>query len=274
MGWFENVLHGLHHLPNFWIWVVIAGLNLSLFLLLPLLVRRFYNVELNADVVKGADDAFKTLVALTMALSAFALVQVEGIHRNVSDLAAREGAILLKFDRSLADFSVDDATAVREGLRGYLSSLVKSEWPGLATGERSAETSARLADLSARVEHLNVTEPKQLVSLGEAKGQLAQIKDVREARLASSHMNLSPYFWFGILAALGILAVLGWFQAPVEKMVPYLGGLMLGLSTLLSIVVISSGVFEGESRVTAEPIERTLALIPPAAAPAAPAAAH
>ena len=55
--------------------------------------------------------------------------------------------------------------------------------------------------------------------------------------------------------------VLGWFQTPVEKAIPYVAGIAIGLSTLLSVLIVSSGIYEGESRVKPDAIERTLALI-------------
>ena len=146
------VIHGLHQLPNIYIELVLILFNLALFVAAPLALRRALHIEIHEDVAKGADDAFKTLVALTMAMTAFALVQVEGLHRNVGDLVSREGAILLKFDRTIEDFGGPLAPAAEQRLRDYAASVRQSEWPAMASGGRSADTSARLSALSASVD--------------------------------------------------------------------------------------------------------------------------
>jgi len=251
----------LHGQPIILIWTIIVAINLSVFLIIPIAVRLIMKIEPNVDVAKGADDAFKTLTGLAMAVIAFSLVQVEGLHRNVGDLVSREGAILQKFDRTIDDFAGDQAAEIRTPLRAYVASVIQTEWPAMAEGRRSADTSAKLAALTTAINQVDADGTKPAGLSGEMRGQLIQLKDVREARLSSSHMGLSPYFWWGILLAMSLLAVLGWFQAPIEKAVPYLGGIVIGLSTLLSILVVSAGVFEGSGRVPPEAIERAQVLI-------------
>ena len=241
--------------------MVVVVTALSFFLVFPLVVRRILNITIHSEVAKGADDAFKNVVTLTMALTAFSLVQVEGIHRNVADLVSREGAILLKFDRTLDDHPGSGSAPVESALRAYVASVIQSEWSAMVQGDRSSETNTKLNSLSAKVAQLDDGSLENTALLGELKGQFIQVKDIREARLATTHMNLSPYFWLGILVAMMSVMVLGWFQTPVEKAIPYVAGIAIGLSTLLSVLIVSSGIYEGESRVKPDAIERTLALI-------------
>ena len=256
-----SIIKWLHQFPNIYIWLTIVAMNILLFLVLPLIVRTALKITINAEVARGADDAFKNVVTLSMALIAFSLVQVEGLHRNVADLVSREGAILLKFDRTLDEHPGSGAGLVEKPLRAYVASIVQNEWPAMAGGGRGADTPAKLAALSASIGQLDNGVLEDASLLGELRGQFIQVKDIRDARLASSHMNLSPYFWWGILAAMTSLMVLGWFQTPVEKAIPYVAGIAIGLSTLLSILIVSAGIFEGESRVQPDAIARTLALI-------------
>lgn len=267
------LIHWLHQFPSLVIWMAIAITNLLLFLIIPLAVRRALNVTLNAEVARGADDAFKNIITLTMALIAFSLVQVEGLHRNVADLVSREGAILLKFDRTFDDLPDAQADLVEKPLRTYVASLIESEWPAMAKGERSEEASANLNALAQGIKALGAIEEVNPSLVGDLRGQFVQVKDIREARLATSHMNLSPYFWWGILAAMVCLMTLGWFQTPVEKAIPYVAGITLGLSTLLAMLIVSSGIFEGASRVQPDAIARTLALIDSPEGPVTPQAA-
>lgn len=247
--------------PTLFIWLTITAINLMAFLAVPMAIRWILKIELNADLVKGADDAFKTLTGLAMALIAFSLVQVEGMHRNIDDLVSREGAILQKFDRTIDDFAADGAVLARAPLRAYVTSVIQSEWPAMADGRRSVETSARLEALSRVIDELARDPSRPADMAGELKGQLIQVKDVREARLSSSHLGLSPYFWWGIPVAMALLAVLGWVQAPIQKAIPYLGGIVIGLSTLLALLVVSAGMFAGDGRVRPDAIVRAQTLI-------------
>ena len=272
---FSSLMHGLHGLQNIFIVLIVIFLTLLLMLVIPLAIRRQFKISFSANLVKGADDAFRTLVGVTMALMAFALVQVEGLHRNVGDLVSREGAILLKFDRTIEDFGGDQAPLVKQQLRAYVASVMQSEWPAMAHGGRSNDTSAKLVSLSSSIDQLAPNTPKQHALIGEIGGQLIQVKDIREARISSSYVNLSPYFGLGIAMAMLTLTVLGWFQSPAEKAVPFVGGIALAISTMLTILIISSGIFEGESRVTPDAIGRTLAIIDsgaPAVVPDSPSA--
>ena len=70
-------------------------------------------------------------------------------------------------------------------------------------------------------------------------------------------------FYFRILFPV-IVALSALFLGACEETtpaVPYLGGIVIGLSTLLTVVIVSSGIFEGGGRVSPGAIERTLTLI-------------
>ena len=121
------MLDWLHSLPNLEIGLVIIAATVSLCVVLPYAVRRRFGLEVSADVAKGAEEGFKLMASMTMAIMAFGLVQEQTFHRNVEDLAAREAAIVLKLDRHLGEFGTPAAAAARVDLRAYAESVVHDE---------------------------------------------------------------------------------------------------------------------------------------------------
>ena len=69
-------------------------------------------------------------------------------------------------------------------------------------------------------------------------------------------MSLQIYFWQALLSAIGLLTIFGWIQSLLPKMVAYVGGVTLGVSLLLTVLITTDGLFVGESRVTAAAIAR------------------
>jgi hypothetical protein len=198
-----------------------------------------------------------------MALLAFCLVQVQSIHRSVEDLAARESTIILKVSRALTDYGGDQGTTLRTKLRAYAESVANDEWPLLSKARRSVVTSERLEDLIRGCSQLQAETPAQQLAMAEVRGGMAQVSDVREARLSAAQINLAPYFWMAIAAVITILVVIGWFQGPLPKMIVYVGGVTLGISMLLTLLIVASGVYVGESRVTPSALVHVLPLLGP-----------
>lgn len=248
----------LHTLPNVGIGVLILSFGLSVSTLLPLFIRWKFHLEPSEHVAKGAEESFKLFTSLTMLLLAFCLVRVQGDHRNVEDLVAREATIIFKLNRALAGFGGDEAQALRGGLKLYAKSTVDVEWPLLAKGERSEATSQLLAVLIEGCRELDPETPLQQLARAEVLGTLTQMSDVREARLSASRLTLPYYYWQALASALSLLVIFGWLQNPLPKMVAYVGGVTLGVSLLFTVLVATEGLFVGESRVTAEAIARII----------------
>jgi len=248
----------LHSLPNVGIGVLFGCFGLIVSILIPLVVRWKFHLEPSDNVARGAEEAFKLFTSLTMLLLAFCLVRVQGDHRTVEDLVAREATIIFKLNRALAGFGGDDVLALRENLKLYATSTVNVEWPLLAQGQRSEDTSDLLSILVQGCRELDPETPLQQLARAEVLGTLTQMSDVREARLSASRLSLPIYFWQALLGAIGFLIIFGWLQSPLPKMVVWVGGVALGVSLLLTVLVTTDGLFVGESRVTAEAIARIL----------------
>jgi hypothetical protein len=83
---------------------------------------------------------------------------------------------------------------------------------------------------------------------------LNQLSDVREARLSASRLKLPSYLWDALTMSIILLIAFGWFQNPLPKMVAYVGGVTIGVSVLLTLVIALEGLFIGESQVNPDAI--------------------
>ena len=255
------MLAWFHAMTDIEIGLVIGSTTVLLCVALPFFVRRRYGLHVSSDVAKGAEEAFKLMSSMTMALMAFCLVQVQTLHRNVEDLAARESTIILKVDRALRDFGGPSAPGLRQTVRRYATSVAADEWPLMAKAGRSAATTALLAELTRQTEDMKADTPEQQMALVEMRGGMTQLNDVREARLSAARIELPPYFWMTIVAVVSILVVLGWFQGPMPKLLIYVSGVTLGISMLLTLLIVASGIYVGESRVTPKSIEAIVPML-------------
>jgi hypothetical protein len=187
-------------------------------------------------------------------LIAFSLVRVQGDHRNVEDLVSRESALIFKLNRSLAAFNGGHSAELQGDLKDYANSIVSDEWPLMAKGERSEETSNLLVDITQGVRLLDPKTPVQQMARAEIVTTLNQLSDVREARLSASRLHLPSYLWEALSVSIILLIGFGWLQNPLPKMVAYVGGVTIGVSVLLTLVISLEGLFVGESQVTPDAI--------------------
>jgi hypothetical protein len=143
-------------------------------------------------------------------------------------------------------------------LKDYLKSVVQVEWPLLLKGERSDETSALILGLIQDARTLEPKNAPEQLARAEILGTLTQLADLREARLSSSRLALPGYYWAAIGVALCLLTFFGVLQNPLPKLLTYVGGVTLGVSLMMTMLIATEGVFSGESRVTPEPIVKAM----------------
>lgn len=247
-----------HSLSNIQLLLFLLVVGLTLSTLLPYVVRRYANWDPSEPLAKGAEESFKVLISLCLLLLAFSLVRAQGDHRSVDDLVSREATVLLKLDRAYAGFNSPDSEKLRVTLKRYASELVTDEWKLLEKGERSDKASNTLAALSTGTRSLDPTNAPQQIARAEILSAFTQLSDLREARLAASRVELPSYLWQAIAVALGLLTILAWLQAPLKKMLTYCGGVTCALSVLLTVLISTTGIFEGENAVTAAPIAKAI----------------
>lgn len=256
------MINWLQQLPNIYLGILIMSSGITVSTVIPILVRHHFKLDYtSASLAKGAEEGFKLVTTLTLLLLAFCLVRAQEDHRNVEDLVAREATIIYKVNIGLGEFGGEEAKVLQEKLRRYAESAVNDEWPQLSRGERSAKTSALLEDLDNSGRKLMPKTRAQQFAQSAVINTLAQMSDVREARLSASHLSLPIYYWQAIFCAILLLIVVGWFQHPLSKLAIYVSGIVLGVSLMLTLLIITDGIFTGQNRVTPLAIERMLPLL-------------
>lgn len=253
------MLNLFHSLSNVQIGLLLLGFGLTCSTIAPCLLRHYLKWNPSDVFAKGAEESFKVMISLTLLLLAFCLVRTQGDHRSVEDLVAREAAVVLKLDRAYSSFGSDSGDKLRVNLMQYAKLVADVEWPLMETGGRSDRAMASLTALSIGSKSLEPQSAPQQIARAEILSTFAQLADLREARLAASRVELPTYFWQAIVCSISFLVVLGWFQSPLTKMVPYVGGVTAALCLLLTVLISTAGIFVGENAVTALSLSKSIA---------------
>jgi hypothetical protein len=225
---------------------------------IPALLRRRFDIKIEDNLSKGAEESFKLFISLSLLLLAFCMVRAQSDFRGAEDIVSREATVLLKMDRAYESFATDDTDAMRLVLRTYAEHLVNDEWPVLAKGERASNASEDLRVISTISKQLEPQTPEQQVARSEIIQSVNQLNDLREARISASFVKLPTFYWYAIFTALFFLTIFGWLQNPLSKMVTWVGGVTCGVSLMLTVLISTSGIFVGQHAVSAEPIRDAL----------------
>lgn len=253
------MLNMLQSLSNTQLGSLIFALGLVSSTILPALLRQRLKLHPGEALAKGADEALKIMLTLTLLLLAFCMVRTQGDHRSVEELVAREAAVILKLDRAYGGFGTEKGEKLQTQLLQYANTVVIKEWPLLPVGGESRDVTGMLAELSKGSKSLEPQTAPQQIARAEILSAFTQLMDLREARLAASNIKLPVYFWQAISVGILMLTVLMWFQVPTIKLVSYGAGVTCALSLLLTVLISTSGIFVGENRVTTLPIESVIA---------------
>lgn len=248
----------IHDIPNFGIGAMVIAAGLTVTTLVPFLIRKRWGWSPDEHWIKGAEEGFKLFTSLSLMILAFCLVRVQGDHRNIEDLVAREGTIVQKLHRAMGSYEGPEAALMQGQLQAYARQVVDQEWPRLAHGQHDAEVLAVLTRLIKTARSLDADTPVKQLARVEIVAALTQLADVRDARLAASQVQLPGYYYQALIISLLAMAFFGWFQTPLPKMAAYVGGVTLGLGLMVTLLIVTSAHFAGESAIQATPIVRAL----------------
>lgn len=254
----------IHEFSNFGIGALVIVCGLIVTTLAPLVIRKRMGWNPEEHWLKGAEEGFKLFTSLSLMILAFCLVRMQGDHRNIEDLVSREGTVVQKLYRAMDNYDGAEAASLKADLKTYTQQIIQKEWPLLAKGEHAVEVSALLSGLVKSVKSLNADTPAKQISRLEMMSTLTQLSDVRDARLASSRVELPSYYYQALIISLLALTFFGWFQSPLLKMAAYVGGVTFGLGLMVSLLIVTAGHFSGESAIQAAPLVRALQAMEPA----------
>ncbi|WP_017573601.1 bestrophin-like domain [Nocardiopsis halotolerans] len=144
------------------------------------------------------------VLALYLASAAMGVVigweQFTGAEDGVTDEAGAAESLYW----STTAFPDEEAEAVRERLRAYMTTVIEEDWPRMAdSGELSPEGEEALADLAASVRTLSVSDTGDGLDRLTARQELAELSDARIERANAAGDGIPP-----VLNAIAVLSAI------------------------------------------------------------------
>jgi hypothetical protein len=232
-------------------------------IVLGLAVRPLLSLELRRRHNDVAAAIF-SVVGVTFAVLLAFVAMVAWEHYNAAKATsyAEAGFIRDVYNVSLG-FADPEKTLLRNGVLGYVESVVRVEWPAQARGLSVASNSAWLNKLNAIAADLKPSGTADGNRQAMLLQSLMRLSDARQERLAAADTTVPAVVWIVTLVG-GALTVA--FASLLG--VPSLG-MHLAMSAVLAIsgalvlimIVALSNPFRGDFRVSTDPFDEVIAQV-------------
>lgn len=232
-----------------------AALGVALVYLLDRFVKRHRGDEYNS-VISNGFQAVGTIYAIIAGLLVF------GVYTTFEDAyhqSADEASTLVLMYRNAQHFPQPQRNEAQQAVVNYIHSVIDQEWPALADGAGSPETSKavnRMFDVYGPMEP-DISWSDQY---SKSVDNLADIVKLRNERIDHSKESLPPIYWFllflGGFITIAYLA-LGYEESKsMHALAVGLMAAMLGLVIFLLLEV--NHPFRGEIAVSKDNFENAL----------------
>ena len=225
--------------------VVASGVLLST--LGTLLVNQIFTPEelIENNLVGGFKFAFLAQVVATL------------IAFSVVDSATRFSSFQLKSDREISAISLltkmetmlaPGSATLGEARRAYLTSVIEREWPAMADGAASPETTVALERWYVTAMSVKPETPQQTLALAQYTRIFGQLVESRLGRLSDSSSPFESIVWTNMLIAVLITISFNWFFGSNSLATQILMGALLsgGVMTLVYLAIVLSSPVRGE----------------------------
>ena len=254
------MLHALHRLPDLAILAVVVLFVAGCGALAPSIGARLLKLGENQERDDAAFDAFKGVMSMTGVVLAFSLVQatsnLKSIENNVASLAGSISAA----DRVLLRMGRPDFVQLRPVLHAFGDTVVNDEWALLGDEERSDKADQLYGRLSSAARALEPKTPREQSMYGELLKALDDISDHREHIIEESDTALPDFFWITVGGLLLIAFALALFTHATLPRRAGIAATSGAVALLLAFVIIIDIPFEGETSVSARPLESAIAV--------------
>jgi hypothetical protein len=232
-------------------------------ILLVLAVRPLLSLELRRRHNDVAAAIF-SVVGVTFAVLLAFVAMVIWQHYNAAKAAsyAEAGSVRDVYDVSLG-FADPEKTLLRDGVLGYVETVVRVEWPAQARGLSVNSNSTWLDKLNAIAAGLKPAGTVDGIRQAMLSQSLMRLSNARQERLAAADTNVPAVVWIvtlmGGALTIAFASLLG---------VPNLG-MHLAMSATLAIsgalvlimIIALSNPFRGDFRVSTEPFDQVMAQV-------------
>jgi Protein of unknown function (DUF4239) len=253
----------VYQYPLWWVGLLLIGLAAVGAILVELVAHRFLSVELRRRHNDVAAAIFSVIgVTFAVLLAFVAMLAWEGFNKAKAASYAEAASVLDVYNGSIG-FADPERSAMRDGITGYLETVVRVEWPAQAEGHIVDRGGAFLGKLNRIANGLKPTG----VADGNLQAQLLQtlsrLWDARMQRMLAAETTIPEVVWIVTLAGGALTVAFGSFLgAPNLGMhLAMSAALAISGALVLILIIALSNPFRGDFRVSTLPFDRVLAQI-------------
>jgi hypothetical protein len=247
--------------------LVLEGLVIFALVLVPallgvLLLHRYLSKSLHPLSFAAAEPMWAILGVTYGLLLAFLVVTLWSDLQSAQATVQDEANDLINLYELTYGFPEETAPAdLRGQIVTYTRVLVDDEWPVLGRHESSPRADAALRGLWRFYLRLEPTLGAANRSYSESVELLADLQSARNRRINAAHNLVPAALWVVLLGGVALMIVTVWFTGPEDLRTHLMMAAVLGISlaSILFLIRAFNNPFQGEVRVTADPIERAYA---------------
>jgi hydrogenase maturation factor len=241
--------------------IVVASVLLSA--VASFLVRRRVTLETLRRHHEVGSYVFLQMGVVFAVLLAFVFTEVWNEYNSAASAISAERTSLVsaaRLARGLPDASAKD---VGEAITGYIESVIRKEWPAMATGRHSAAAEAALDRLWARARSVAAGGGRDAALGGQILVNLTDAGKARGTRVFQMANGVPPVLWvLLILFSLVLVGFLLFFGVEYMWSQAFFTGAFAGsLAFVLVLIALLDYPFSGALRLSPEPFEHALTQI-------------
>ena len=238
--------------------VVVLPTGLTTFGLI--LIRRRFPTERLKTNNEVAGFTFATVSVIYAVLLGFAVIVVWEKFRDAENAVSEEAGSIAALYRLSDGMGGDTATELRARLTAYVKSVLDDDWPAMARGHTSHDTTRALNDVYGAALKSNPVGARDSAVLAEIFHQLDQITQARRERIVVGAGVVPGMIW-AVLVMGGVITVASAFFFGSENLRAQLvmtGMLSTIVFTALLVIVSINYPFTGPVSVSPEPFRLAL----------------
>ena len=253
----------VYQYPLWGVGLLLVGLAALAAMVVELVAHQFLSIEFRRRHNDVAAAIFSVVgVTFAVLLAFVAMLAWDGFNKAKA-ASYVEAARVLDVYNACVGFADPDMSSMRDGIMGYLETVVKVEWPAQAEGrivDWGAAYLQKLNRIAIGLKPSGVADGNLQALLLQS---LAQLWDARQQRLLAAETTIPAVVWIVTLVGGSLTIAFGSFLG-----VPSLGmhlamsaALAISGALVLVLIIALSNPFRGDFRVSTLPFDRVLSQI-------------
>ena len=239
--------------------VAVAGTIPAVILLLWLSQRSKYAAFIRS--YRGIAPNFLSVMGVLFALNlAFLAHDTWSAHDQARDAVFQEAGSLRAILALAEDLPAPSRSKVDQAVRNYAHMVVTADWPMLAVRQSSSAAADCVNSLLVLLSSNEVASVLNTSVQSLMLQQAAQVRSMRDLRIALSHTHLNPLKWLG-MAFLGFLTMISIAMVHVDRSrAEFLAVLLFAAASAptAAIILVHGNPFQEPAAATSVPIAAIL----------------